>query len=96
MNKFMAWVGLILLSVAAFFLRLHVLTILWGYIMVPIGAPKIGWLTAFGLTLMIALVTTDYKPEEEKYKTLESLAQRTISSILGSILTAGVAYLIFT
>jgi hypothetical protein len=94
MNVFVKITAFIALTLISIFVRLYVLTRLWDYIAVPLGAPHIGILTAFGVSLIVSWLAQDYreKPEMPASKLLSATA----NSILGSLIVWAIGYFIFT
>lgn len=93
MDKFLQWLAIIGLSLGAFFLRLVVLTKIWGYIAVPLGAPHIGLVAAYGITLIIRLITSKYQEVEKKG--VERAFVEITHSVIESLIFWGIAYWIF-
>ncbi len=50
--------------------KAFVLSVVWGWFVVPLGAPAIGVLHAYGLMLMLSLVTYSI----DRHKKLEEIA----------------------
>lgn len=47
---------LIIVVIVAALFRVHVITVLWRWFMVPLGVMELSWLHAFGLCVLIGLV----------------------------------------
>lgn len=53
-------------AVVALFVKPWVLTMLWGWYLVPLGAPELGMLSAFGVVLCASLLTHQASIAREK------------------------------
>lgn len=93
MEKFLQLVAIMGLSLGSFILRLVVLTKVWALVAVPLGAPHLDFIHAYGL-MLICNLTQDYKPTKSDGELSTALAN-IITSIIGSLLVWGVAYWIF-
>lgn len=93
MNKILKYLGLLTLAVGLTFLRLHVITKLWGYIAVPQGIPPMDMWTAFSLSFLISFIAADYKKSPKQ--TLEESTQHVIRYGIGILVTWGLGYLLF-
>ena len=60
-------IGIFGLMVATAIMRGYVLSILWGWFVVPIfGVPQIGIAQAIGVAMVVSLMTHQYVPQKEK------------------------------
>lgn len=79
--------------VVAIVLRAWVFTILWGWFLVPLGAPEVSIPTAIGISLILNLFMQHLAKEETKDKNLiaevglRAIGAPVVTLILGWIVT---------
>jgi hypothetical protein len=91
MNTFYKVVALLALGLLATFYRLFVFTKVWALTIVPLGAPHIGLLQAFGVSLAVAMFT----PVDSKQEPTKKKMQDAASGLLSITLLWGIAALVF-
>lgn len=91
MDRIMKIIGIVAISVISVLLRGWVLTILWGWFLVPLGAKAITIPLALGLSGTIGMFTIDVK--RERAPILEALVASIVVSILS--LAIGSVYHLF-
>lgn len=77
------FVGFVGLIVAMGLVRGFVLSYLWAWFIVPLGAPQIGIAHAIGLSLLVGMFTSNLKRDDEKVEGADALAK--IGSILAKV-----------
>jgi hypothetical protein len=93
MNSLLKILGVLALCFISTFLQLYVVSKLWGYIVVPIGAPEIGLKMALGIFMLVNIMTYEYKEEPEV--SMEVGCKRVLVSIAASLIAWSLGYLIF-
>lgn len=82
-------VGIFTLMSAVVILRGYVLSILWGWIIVPIfGLPAIGVAQAIGISIVVGLMTHQYVPSKDKevwMPIITSILTLVFALIMGSV-----------
>lgn len=79
--------------VVAIVLRAWVLTVLWGWFLVPLGIPEVSIPTAIGIALILGLFTQHLAKEENKEKNIiadigiRAIGAPIVSLVLGWIVT---------
>ncbi len=84
-----------LFAVVAFVLPLaawsaYVMSMLWGWFLVPLGVPAIGFVQAWGIMLMISVTRGLRAAEPEDNKALQRLG----AWLLGTVLALGIGYVL--
>lgn len=92
MDKILQLLAVMGLAILSAFFRFFVFIKLWGYIAIPMGAPQIGLMGAFGISLLVGHLTAEYK--ENKDGTEEAL-KKVVYSFLSSAIAWGFGYWIF-
>lgn len=92
LEKVLQWIAVIGISIGAFFFRLTVLTKIWAYVFVPMGAPQITLLQAYGVVILVGLIGA--KPEKSETE-IDKLFHASLASIVQSLVSWGFAYWIF-
>jgi hypothetical protein len=93
MEKLLQLVAVFGLSLGAIFLRLVVLTKVWALVAVPMGAPQLDLLHAYGLTLICSLANE--RQHQKSDGELKTAIAAVANSIVGSLIVWLVTYLIF-
>ncbi|MNK14372.1 hypothetical protein D3C87_324890 [compost metagenome] len=70
-----------LIAVMAIY-RGYILSILWGWFLVPLGMPIITIPLAIGFTLIVGYFTTNKKPKSEEYNWGEAVAVSSLTPLL--------------
>lgn len=91
MDKVLKVVGLLSLGILATFYRLFVFTKVWALTVVSLGAPQIGLLQAWG----ISMVFTVFTPVDSRQDTTLKKVQDAVSGILTITIIWFIAYLVF-
>lgn len=92
-EKALQWIAVAGISIGALFLRLLVITKIWFYLFVPMGASQITTLQAYGVTMLIQLICS--KMEETREKQLDKVFLITAHNIGQSLVSWAIAYCIF-
>jgi hypothetical protein len=87
----MAIIGLVVVAVVGIFVTAitqgYVLSVLWGWFLVPLGAPSINIPTAIGIALVVSMLTTEVRPEEDtevrRGKTFKAFLYSIFLSLVG-------------
>lgn len=90
MEDILKAIGMIALVITSIFYQLFVFTKIWSYVAVPLGAPAIGLMTAWGIGLVIGIFVPhpDIKNKE--------LAQALLNKMAVLTFSWGLAYWFFT
>lgn len=85
MSILLVLVAMLGIIVAAIVLRAWVLTMLWGWFVVPYGAPAIGIATAIGISLIIGMFTHNISKEKTvKIKTMSDFTSEVMGRAFGN------------
>lgn len=97
MNKLLQGIAILGLGLGSIMLRLFVIVKVWGYIAVPMGAPPVNNLQAYGLTVLASLLYSNYQktPNTSKKRTVEESFTTLLTHLLRTLISWGVAYWIF-
>ena len=92
-------VGAIIVWIAAVILRGWVLTVMWGWFMVPVfNAPSISIAAGLGISMIVSFLTSEHKPatksETPKSEAWLRLAEQLVFAILYPLLTLAVGYIV--
>jgi len=92
LEKVLQWIAVLGISIGAFFFRLTVLIKIWAYVFVPMGAPQLTLLQAYGVVMLVSLIGA----KVEKSKTeIDKMFIASITNIVQSLVSWGFAYWIF-
>lgn len=83
---------LVLLLVPALIYRAWVLTMLWGWFLVPLGLPPVTIPLAGGI-IMLGMYLTWQAPDDSKETTLKTLARMIARSIISPLFFLGMGFL---
>lgn len=83
MNSFLLFLGAIALGITHIFYRLFVMSRIWLYVMVPLGAPVIGLWNIWGLSLFIACSIGPQEQERDLKKAAEQTVESFVSLSIG-------------
>lgn len=99
MKTALAWIGVIAFNIGAMYLKLFTFVKIWALIAVPLGAPQIGLLHAYGACLLFAHFSGDSHLDNVKKNddddAIDKAVRRFTFSIVGSLVSWGLAYLLF-
>lgn len=62
MDKFLKVFSWVVITLLQLMLTMFTISTVWGWFIVPLGAPVIGWAQAYGLSLIIAYLTFRMNP----------------------------------
>ncbi len=86
--------GFIASVIVGTILRGFVLSILWGWFVVPFGVPPIGIAWAIGLSLMVGMVARDSAPKKTDDEPGKAVAKFLGLMLLLPLLTLGLGWII--
>lgn len=97
MSKFLTFVGGAVILFLNLILTMFTISTLWGWFIVPLGAPVIGWAQAYGLALIAAFIAArnlpSYAPGVLQPLTFGQKIGRTVGINAGALLIGWLATL---